>query len=169
MKNLGVEDVDIFIAAIEDEIQHTPAARYYHRLHVVLHALKTGSCHESARIFNHSPASVYNWVHRLTENGLSGLQEGQRPGRPSRLSSKQEDILYKDLLRSPRDLGYEQNIWAGPLLSYHLNKKFGVQLRVRQCQNLFHKLGFSLQRPRRKAAEADPEKQKEFKKNSKNG
>lgn len=169
MKKLKINENETFIAAIEDEIQHTSEGRYYHRLHVVLHALKTGNCYESARIYNHSPVSIYNWIHRLTESGLAGLREGKRPGRPSRLSSKQEEKLYEDILLSPRELGYDQNIWDGPLLSYHLKKNFGVHLRVRQCQNLFHKLGFSLQRPRRKAAESDPKKQEEFKKNSRNG
>jgi len=169
MKKFKVNDVETFIAAIEDEIQHTSEGRYYHRLHVALHALKTGNYYESARIYNHSPVSIYNWVHRLTESGLAGLREGERPGRPCRLSSKQEEKLYEDILLSPRELGYDQNIWDGPILSYHLKKNFGVYLRVRQCQNLFHKLGFSLQRPRRKAAESDPKKQEEFKKNSRNG
>lgn len=169
MKKLKIQDVETFIAALEDEITHTSEGRYFHRLHVALHALKTDDCYESARIYNHSPASVYNWVHRLVENGLAGLEEGSRPGRPRKLSGAQLARLREELALSPRELGYNQNIWDGPLLSYHLERKYSVCLRVRQCQNLFHQLGYSLQRPRKKAAEADPEKQEEFKKNSRNG
>lgn len=164
MKRLKIPEVETFIAAIQDEISRTPEGRYYHRLHVALHALKTGDCYEAARIYDHSPHSVYNWIHRLNTYGLAGLQEGNRPGRPRKLSALQEQKLYKDLLLSPRELGYAQNIWDGPLLSYHLEKRFSVHLRVRQCQNVLHRLGFTLQRPRRQAAEADPEKQKRFKK-----
>jgi transposase len=40
---------------------------------------------------------------------------------------------------------------------------------VRQCQRLMHEIGFTLQRPRRKAHEADPLKQKAFKKTSTDG
>jgi transposase len=40
---------------------------------------------------------------------------------------------------------------------------------VRQCQRLFHKLGFTLQRPRRQAREADTLQQEAFKKTSTNG
>ncbi len=169
MRKLEINDVETFIAAIEDEISHTAKGRYYHRLHVALHALKTGNCYDSARIYNHSHVSVYNWVHRLIESGLAGLQEGKRPGRPSRLSASQEKELRENLLFSPREFGYEQNIWDGPLLSYHLEKSFGVHLQVRQCQNLFHNLGFSLQRPRPQAAKADPKEQELFKKNSRSG
>ncbi|TKJ47208.1 hypothetical protein CEE34_05035 [Candidatus Aerophobetes bacterium Ae_b3a] len=70
-------------------------------------------------------------------------------------------ILSSRIWLRPEYLG-----WA--LLSYHLEKRFAVRLQVRQCQNLFHRLGFSLQRPRRQVAKADPEKQEIFKKNSKN-
>lgn len=36
--------------------------------------------------------------------------------------------MYKDLLLSPQEFGYGQNIWDGSLLSYHLE--------VRQCHNV---------------------------------
>lgn len=169
MQKLKISDVETFIAAIQDEISHTPEGKYFHRLHVVLHALKTDSCYESARIYDHSPHSIYNWIHRLITHGLAGLQEGERPGRPRKLTASQEKKLYKDLLLSPREFGYDQNIWDGPLLSHHLEKRFSVKLRVRQCQNLFHRLGFTLQRPRRKGAKSDPQEQEAFKKNSNNG
>lgn len=169
MRKLKIPDVETFVAAIQDEISQTPTGRYYHRLHVILHALKTGSCYESAKIYNHSPHSVYNWIHRLITKGLGGLWEGERPGRPSRLSQVQQEELRKHLLLTPREFGYNQNVWDGPLLSYHLEREFSVHLHVRQCQNLFHKLGFTLQRPRRRSAEANPEEQGAFKKNSKNG
>ena len=167
MKRLKVPDVETFIAAIQDEISRTGEGRYYHRLHVVLHALKGTSCYEAARIYGHSPRSVYNWIHRLITRGLAGLREGEHPGRPRKLSPLQQEQLRKHLLLSPREFAYDQNIWDGPLLSYHLEKYFLVHLRVRQCQNLFHRLGFTLQRSRRKGANADPEEQEVFKKNSK--
>lgn len=169
MKRLDIPDVETFLAAVQDEISHTAESRYYHRLHVVLHVLKGASCYEVARFYEHSPRSVENWINRLTSHGLSGLQEGERSGRPSCLSASQQKKLRKHLLLSPRKFEYDQNIWDGPLLSYHLEKQFSVHLRVRQCQNLFHDLGFSLQRPRRQAAKADPKEQEAFKKNCNNG
>lgn len=169
MRRLEIANVETFLAAVQDEISRTAESRYYHRLHVVLHVLKGASCYEAARIYDHSPRSVENWVHRLTTHGLAGLWEGERPGRPSRLSPSQQEKLRKHLLFSPRKFGYDQNIWDGPLLSHHLKKQFSVHLRVRQCQNLFHRLGFTLQRPRRQPAKADPKEQEIFKKNSSNG
>lgn len=164
MRRLEIQDVETFQAALEDEIFRYPQGRYYHRLHVVLHVLKGASCYEAARIYGHSPRTVQYWIHRLQDRGLEGLREDERPGRPPRLSSSQREILKEHLSRSPREFGYHQNLWDGPLLAYHLKQRFSIRLGVRQCQYLFHHLGFSLQRPRRKAAEADPQRQEQFKK-----
>jgi transposase len=60
-------------------------------------------------------------------------------------------------------------LWDGVLLSHHLEKNYSVSLSVRQCQRLFHQMGFSLQRPRRQASEASPSQQKAFKKTSTSG
>jgi len=54
-------------------------------------------------------------------------------------------------------------------LSHHLQEHYAISLSVRQCQRLFHKLGFTLQRPRRQARESDPLQQGAFKKTSADG
>ena len=38
-------------------------------------------------------------------------------------------------------------MWDGPNLYDYIKKKYDINLSVRQCQRLFHKLGFSLVRP----------------------
>jgi len=169
MRRLAIPDAETFAAAVEDEISRTREGRYYHRLHVVLLVLRGFSCYEAARLYGDSPRSVEYWVHRLTAKGLAGLWEADRPGRPPRLSPAQKERLREDLQRSPRELGYDRSLWDGVLLAHHLDTRYGVSLGVRQCQRLFHEFGFSLQRPRRQAHEADPLQQEEFKKTFNNG
>jgi len=48
------------------------------------------------------------WVQRLTSKGLSGLLDGNHPGRPTRLSVNNLVDLRKDISRNPRELGYDQ-------------------------------------------------------------
>lgn len=169
MKRISIPDAETSIAAIQDEISRTPEGRYFHRLHVVLYVLGGASSYDAARLYGDSPRAIENWVHRLASNGLSGLLEGSRMGRPTRLSTPQLERLRNDIRRSPRELGYDQNLWDGVLLSHHLTKEYSISLSVRQCQRLFHTLGFSLQRPRRQHSEAKPELQNAFKKTTTNG
>ena len=169
MRRIAIPDAETFIAAIQDEISRTRQVRYFHRLHVVLYVLGGASSYEAARLYGDSSRAIEYWVHRLLTQGLAGLCEGGRPGRPPRLSHSDQENLRNELRRSPRELGYDQNLWDGVLLSHHLGKHYGVSLSVRQCQRLFHNLGFTLQRPRRQPREADPLQQEAFKKTSTNG
>lgn len=169
MKQIIIPDAETFVAAIQDEISRTPQGRYFHRLHVVLHVLKGYSSYEAAHFYGHSPRTVQYWLHRLLSKGLAGLGDGDRPGRPSQLSQLEGERLRNEIQRSPGELGYDQNLWDGPLLSYHLKKHYKITLGIRQCQRLFHQLGFTLQRPRRKAYEANPLQQEDFKKTSTDG
>ena len=169
MKRIAIADAETFIAAIQDEISGTREGRYSHRLHVVLHVLHGSSSYEAAHVYGDSPRSVQSWVHHLLSHGLAGLEEGERSGRPAQLSPSVQERLQSEIRRSPRDLGYDQNLWDGVLLSHHLEEHYATSLGVRQCQRLFHGLGFTLQRPRRQAREADALQQEAFKKTSTNG
>lgn len=166
MQKIKIPDAEIFISAIKDEISRRPEGRYFHRLHVVLYVLQGTSTYKASSFYGDSPRTIQYWIHRLLSQGLAGLWDKERPGRPSQLSQSDHKKLRKEICRSPRELGYEQNLWDGPLLSYHLKRQYSVTLGIRQCQRLFHQLGFTLQRPRTKAQEADPIAQEEFKKNS---
>jgi len=169
IKRITVPDAETFIAAIQDELSRTKEGRYFHRLAVVLHVLRGASAYEASHAFGFSTRAVEYWINRLASNGLNGLWDGKHPGRPSRLSTSQKQRLRKELRRAPRDIGYDQNLWDGVLLSHHLEKNYSVSLSVRQCQRLFHQMGFSLQRPRREASEVSPFQQKAFKKTSPSG
>jgi transposase len=169
VKRISIPDAETFVAAIQDEISRTREGRYFHRLDVILYVLQGASPYDAARLFGHSPRTIEYWVHRLLSDGLAGLWEGNRTGRPGRLSATYLQKLRNDIRRSPRDLGYSQNLWDGVLLSHHLEKEYSILLSVRQCQRLFHKLGFSLQRPRRQPSEANSELQEAFKKTTTSG
>jgi transposase len=149
---------------IQQEISRSEDARYDHRLHGLLMVAQGMSCGKVARWFGESVTTVERWVHRFNAAGLDGLREGEHPGRPSRLTQKQWAALDVDLRLSPRELGYNQNLWDGKLLAHHMAQAYHVRLGVRQCQRIFRKKGFRLRKPRPLIAEGDPELQAAYKK-----
>jgi transposase len=168
MKRIIVPNAPALIPEIQEEISQNQSGRYMHRLHIVLFVLKGNDCTQAAEFFGDAARTIQYWMHRLISDGLIGLKDKPHPGRQAQLSSSQLEQLRDEVSHSPRELGYEQNIWTGTLLSYHLAQNYAVKIGVRNCQMLFHKLGLSLQRPRRKSYEADPAKQAEFKKSTRN-
>lgn len=165
MRRIEFRDPGRMKEILRSEIRRSDEARYDHRLHAVLLAVDGQSPYEVAELLGDAPRSVYNWIGQFQHEGLDGLREEIRSGRPRRLTEKQTKELAKDLVRSPEDFGYGQPIWDGPLLSHHVEKRFGISLGVRQCQRAFHDLGMRLLRPRTYPKGADPDKQADFKKN----
>lgn len=164
MRKLEIEDADIMKIAIQQEIMRNDESRYDHRLHAILLICENMNSYEVGKLLGHSPRTIQYWVNDFNENGFAGLEEGERPGRPSKINSKILKLINRDLRLNPRDLGYQQNLWDGKLLSHHLEKAYNVHIGVRQCQRLFHKLGFRLRKPRPVSSKADEQKKEAFKK-----
>lgn len=168
MQRLQIKDADIMRIAIQQEIERSEESRYDHRLHGVLMVSYGYSCTDVAELFGHSRRTVQYWVQRFEKRGFSGLQEGERPGRPTALDMSVRRKLEKDLRRSPREMKYSQNLWDGKLLSYHLSEAYEIDLGVRQCQRLFKQMGFRRRKPRPLIAHSDPTLQRAYKKNPSN-
>lgn len=169
MKALTISDKENMIMALQDEIRRNDASRYDHRLHGVLLVAQGLTCPKVAELLGDSPRSVVNWVQRFESLGLAGLSDGQRSGRPSRLSERQLTQVEAVLRSSPTEVGLATELWDGPSLSEYLHRKHGVELKVRQCQRLFRQLGFRLRKPRPQVAQADPELQAAHKKTPRAG
>ena len=167
MRPLRISDT-ASVLGLQQEIQRSEESRYDHRLHGVLLVAQGMTCPEVARLLGDAPRSVEYWVHRFDRQGLAGLTEGERPGRPRRLEDKHVKEINRVLRAKPSDAGMRVNLWDGKTLSAWIDKTYGVQLGVRQCQRLFRQLEFRLRKPRPVLARADPARQKKHKKNSAN-
>jgi transposase len=164
MQRLEIADVEIMRLAVQQEIARSEDSRYDHRLHGILLVSQGLSCYRVAEWLGEDPRTIQRWVHRFETDGFAGLQEGERPGRPVRLTEAQVEAVGRDLRRSPRTWGYQQNLWDGKLLAHHLAKAYGVDLGTRQGQRLFHRLRFRLRKPRSVIAHADAAAQARYKK-----
>ncbi len=169
MRKLEIKDADIMQIAIQQEIQRSEQSRYDHRLHGLLLACNGFNSYEVAQMLGHSPRTVQYWIRRFEESGFAGLEDQPREGRPGAINDELYKQIGQDLRCSPREFGHPQNLWDGRLLSHHLAKTYKVKIGVRQCQRLFHKLGFRLRKPRPVIANADPEAQLRYKKTASNG
>ena len=164
MRKLQIEDSDIMRIALQQEIQRSEESRYDHRLHGVLLVSHGLSCTQVGYYLGENPVTIQRWVHRFNEQGFGALLDGERSGRPSRISPAQWTQLERVLRQSPRQLGYGQNLWDGKLLAHHLEQRYALALGVRQCQRIFRQLGFRRRKPRPLIAKADPDAQRRYKK-----
>lgn len=166
MKALTISDASTIILGLQDEIRRNPESRYDHRLHAMLLVAQGMSCCQVATLLGDASRTVEYWVRRFEQNGLAGLQEGERSGRPSRLNPQQVAEVQTALRKRPSDFGLSGNLWDGKTLAAHIERAHGVRLGARQCRRFFRQWEFRLVKPRPVIARADPVRQEEHKKNS---
>ena len=170
MQKLVIKNPESIKREIHEYLK-SPDGRFVHRLHGILLMLESPeyTCDHVGVLFGNSPRTISNWVHKINETGsIDSLIDAPRSGRKPRLSHNQEKQIHKALLNPPEQSGVDANQWDGKTLSFFIQQTFNKDLKVRQCQRLMKKLGFTLQKPRTVPAAGDPEAKEAFKKTPRN-
>ena len=90
----------------------SPQARYDHRRHGLLLVAQGISCGQVGQLLGDAPRTVAYWVHRFEAEGLAGLVDGERPGRPPRLDDQQLAKIDAALRKTPREHGLSGSMGA---------------------------------------------------------
>ena len=108
--------------------------------------------------------SVSRWEKDLKVSGLRGLRKAGRAGRKARLSEADLKRIERELSRGPQVLGYETNLWTTFRVADLIERQCGVRYHPAHVWRLLTQLGWSCQRPARRALERDEEKVQWWKK-----
>ena len=131
------------------------------RLYAVYQLSKGKASRELEDLYNVSFKQICNWANRFDQNGVEGLLNHPRSGRPSKLTQDQKNELQVCLAKSPEEFGYNTANWSGPLVKDFLQKRFSVEYKQANVYNLLHSLGFSYQRAKGVYPERDEQKREE--------
>ena len=108
-----------------------------------------------ARQFSASVSSVYRWWQTYQRDGARGLRPKPTPGRPSRLSAVQKEGLVTLLDHGPLRAGYRTDLWTLSRVAAVIRQHFGVRYHPAHVWKLLTGLGWSCQKPERRAVERD--------------
>ena len=109
------------------------------------------SLREVARQIGCHASSVMRWRDRLRMLGEEGLKVGASPGRPPRLSSQQKKRLLSDLLKGPGAFGWRTEVWTTARITQLIEKEFQISYHPDHIGRMMHALGWSHQKPERRA------------------
>lgn len=84
------------------------------------------------------------------------LREAEKRGD---LTGEQLGELAAVVSAGPEAAGYNSGVWTGPMIGDWIQREYGVKYHNHHIPRLLHRLGFSVQRPRKRLARADLEKQ----------
>jgi transposase len=169
MKRLTINEPKKIERQIDKLISSDPEGKFIYRLCSLKMFLNDPTCTTESlgKIMQTSPRTIANWINWINSEGtIDILRDQDKPGRNSSLGEVEMAHLKDQIQKHPNESGLDANLWDGKLLSHFIKIKFGKDIKVRQCQRIFNKLGFRLKRGRTMVAKGDPQAKKAFKKNS---
>lgn len=92
--------------------------------------------------------TIYAWHKRWREQGLDGLRDGQRTGRPNKADRAYVQELERVLELDPRSLGLPFTIWTLNRLRLYLAEKTNILLSYTRFRALMSREGYRWKEPK---------------------
>jgi transposase len=110
-----------------------------------------------ARIVRESEATVLRWLKRYRAEGMEGLQDAPRPGRPSPMTEAYTAALVAAVRRRPRSLGLPFSLWTLQRLVDYLAEQTGIRVSDETVRRALKHADIVLSRPQHQISSPDPE------------
>jgi transposase len=110
---------------------------------------------EVARRLGVARQAAYRWQENWRAGGVDALASKGPAGRKPRLGPEQTQRLVAALLEGPSAHGYKTQLWTLPRVAGLIEELTGVRYHPGHVWRVMGALGFSCQRPERRAIERD--------------
>lgn len=148
-----IEDLNVLL-------RRAPSARVYERTLMMRLSNQGRSVKEIAAIVGRHWKTVSTWIHRYEKEGLEGLKDLSRSGRPPKATPQYLNLLLREVRKSPMICGYQRTTWTSDILSEHMKRLTGIELKRDRILQLLKKHGISFRRPKLHLVSPDPEYEK---------
>ncbi len=99
--------------------------------------------------------TAYTWKAVVDEGGIDALRAMPTRGRPARLDDEQLQALGRALLQRPTEHGFGTELWTLRRVGLLIERLYDVKFSQTQIWRILGGLGFSVQKPERRAIERD--------------
>lgn len=112
---------------------------------------------EVARRLGVDRRSVRRWRASHDQEGRKGLAAKPTSGRPPKLDARAREGLERSLLRGAKACGFPTDLWTCPRIAELIRREYGTRYHVDHIGRLLRALGWTPQKPERRARERDEE------------
>jgi transposase len=120
--------------------------------------MKGHGVREVARMVDVTPGAVVAWCKCYEKKGEAGLTAKPHPGRKARLSIAQRKKLTRLLKKGAVAHGYKTELWTLPRVAEVIHKQFGVRYDPSHVWRILNAMGWSAQKPERRARERNEDR-----------
>lgn len=136
------------VADIEQAINHAPQPEVRQRA-IAIRLLHLGHAPEAvAEMLAVAPSTIWNWHRRYRTQGLNGLANRAKSGRPAKADAHYLAEVERALDTDPRELGYAFSVWTINKLRKHLEKQTGILLSYTRFRALLSKHEYVYRQPK---------------------
>ena len=150
--------------ALRRHARHEPNRRAALRTLAIANALEGMSRAEAARLAGMERQALRDAVIRYNAEGLAGLHDRPKPGRPQRLSEAEQAALAARVFRGPDPGRDGVSTWTRADLGGWLEGRFGKRFHPASLSRVLERLDLSRQKARPVHPEADVAAQERFRK-----
>ena len=156
---------DLTSEALRRHARHEPNRRAALRMLAIANALEGMSRAEAARLAGmERQAALRDAVVRYNAEGLAGLHDRAKPGRPQRLGEAEQAALAARVFTGPDPERDGVAAWTRADLGGWLATRFGKPFHPSSLSRVLRRLDLSHQKARPVHPEADPKAQERFRK-----
>ena len=126
--------------------------------------LKQGHSYQSvARTVQSSISSLVRWMQSFRRKGKAGLRPRPTPGRPPQMKRQQQRELVALLKRGAHAAGYPTEMWTSRRVAEQIRRQWRIAYHPGHVWKVLVSLGWSCQKPERRAIQRNPRKIREWK------
>ena len=97
--------------------------------------------------------TLYAWKAIFDEGGIDALRAVPLRGRPAQLDAKQLDEVRRAVLQKPTEHGFGTELWTLKRVGVVIKRMHGIKFSLTQTWRILGSLGFSPQKPDKRAIE----------------
>ena len=101
-----------------------------------------------ATAVNRSQSTISNWWERYKTQGLEGLANRPRSGRPEQVTEDYVERVETTVETDPTSLGYPFTVWTVDRLRQHLQTETGIQISGDRLRVVLRQGGYVWRRPK---------------------
>jgi len=131
----------------------SPQSLEERRKRVITYLKQNLSLHEIARRMGCHASSVLRWRDAFQDGGEKALKAKPVSGRPPKLTAKQKELLVRLLTQGAMAHGYRTELWTTQRIVDLIERQLGVKYHRNHVGKLLHQIGWSHQKPERRAIE----------------
>lgn len=144
-------------AALRHLYRRTDNADVRSRCQMILLSAQGHGAAEIAELTFFDQDTVLFWFDRYAADGLNGLQDRPRSGRPPKMTISSRDDLQQAVDQDPREAGHPFSVWTCGDLAHYLVQKGHLRVVAETIRRHLWALGFRMVRPVLSISSPDPD------------